>query len=113
MSTNLAIRMYPEPLRSLASGSISGTYAGIGTSFANPVRIFWVQNDTDVTLTFSFDGLTDHFVLPSEGFVLLDITSNNALPVGAIYFAEGQRLYVKGSPTVDAVYLSVFYGTTL
>jgi hypothetical protein len=104
--------MTPEPLRSLAFGSISGTYAGIGAAFANPVRIFWVQNNTDGLLTFSFGGVTDHFVLPASAFVLLDVTSNNSAPAGAIYFAEGQRLYVKGTTTMGAVYLSIFYGTT-
>jgi hypothetical protein len=111
MSQNLSIRFYPEPLRTLAFGSISGTYAGMGAPFSNPVRIFWLQNQTDALLTFSFDGVTDHFVLPSQAFVLLDVTTNSSLPAGALYFAQGQRLYVKGSPGSGSVYLTVFYGS--
>jgi hypothetical protein len=110
MAQNLCLRMYPEAIRTVAFGGISGTYAGMGAPFANPVRIFWLQNQTDVLLTFSFDGITDHFVLPSEAFVLLDVSSNSSLPGGALYFAQGQRLYVKGSPSSGSVYLTVFYG---
>jgi hypothetical protein len=112
MSQNLSIRMLPEALRSLAAGSISATYAGIGTAFQNPVRIFHLQNQTDVGLTFSWDGLTDNVYLPAGAFLLLDVTSNSSLPAGAIYFGQGQRLYVKGSPTTGSVYLSIFYGVT-
>ena len=108
--SNLAIRLLPEPLRSLAFGSISGTYTGIGSAFANPVRIFYLYNDTDVLLTFSFDGVNDHQVLASKAFLLLDVTSNMTLTGGALAIAQGTRIYVKGSPTTSSVYLSVYYG---
>lgn len=110
MSQNLSIRMFPESLRSLAAGSISDTYAGIGTPFAYPVRIFYLQNQTDVGLTFSWDGINDHVYLPSNGFLLLDVASNSSMPAGAIYFGQGQRIYVAGGPSTGSVYLSVFYG---
>ena len=107
---SLAIHLGCEELRSLAFGSISGTYAGVGTSISNPARIFFVQNLTDVTCTFSFNGVTDHFVLAASGFLLLDVTSNKTVSQG-FYIAEGSRLYVKGSPSSGSVYLTVFYGT--
>ncbi len=111
---SLAIRILAEPVRSLAFGSISGTYAGIGTGFANPVRIIFVQNLTDVTLMFSLDGINDNFPLPSNSFLLLDVTANKTIDMGA-FLAQGTRVYVKtiGSPTMGSVYVSVFYGTTI
>jgi hypothetical protein len=110
MATILAISLFAEPLRSLAFGSISGTYAGIGTAFVNPSRIMHITNTTDVLLTFSMDGVNDHFVVPTNGFILLDITSNKASQVGVMAIASGTRIYVKGSPTLGSVYLSTFYG---
>lgn len=110
MSFNNAIRLYPETLRSLAFGSISGTYAGIGSAFLQPSRILYVLNNTDVLLTFSFDGVNDHFVLPSSGFLLLDVTANKTNTGGAFSIAEGQRIYVKGAPTSGSAYVSTFYG---
>lgn len=108
--SNLAVRLLAEPLRSLAFGSISGTYAGIGPVLANPCRIIHFTNNTDVLLTFSFDGVDDHFVIPSGSFLLLDITTNRTFTGGAMHISQGQRFYVKGSPGAGAVYLSVFYG---
>jgi len=108
---NLAVRVYPELLRSLAFGSISGTYAGIGSGNANPARIVYLVNDTDVLLTFSFDGLSDHFVIPSRAFLLLDVTTNKTDTGGSFAVAQGQRIYVKGAPTLGSVYLTTFYGT--
>ena len=109
-SQNLAVRLACEPLRSLAFGSISGTYAGIGTSISNPARQFILNNNTDVLLTFSLDGVTDHFVLAANSQLISDIMSNISLTGGAWNMAQGTRLYVKGSPTTGAVYFSVFYG---
>jgi hypothetical protein len=111
MSNNLAVRMYPETLRTLAFGGITGTYAGIGSSLINPCRIYWLQNNTDVLLTFSWDGITDHFVLPAGAFVLLDVTSNRTDTGGSLNVASGQRTYVKGAPSVGAVYLTSFFGS--
>jgi len=108
---NLAVRLYPEVLRSLAFGSISGAYAGIGTALLNPARVLYIVNTTDVLLTFSFDGVNDHFVIPSNSYLLFDVTSNMTLTGGALSIAQGQRIYVKGSPSLGTVYLSTFFGT--
>lgn len=108
---NLSVRIYPETLRTLAFGSVSGTYAGIGTAINNPARILYIVNSTDVLLTFSFDGINDHFVVFGNGFLLLDVTSNRSDTGGAFAISQGQRIYVKGAPTLGAVYLSVFYGS--
>lgn len=110
-SQALAIRLVFEPVRSLAFGSISGTYTGIGTAFANPERMMLVQNATDVSLMFSADGINDHFQLPSNGFLLLDIAANKTTSQG-FYIAEGTRMYVKeiGTPSTGSVYVTVMYG---
>lgn len=110
--SNLAVRLYPEPIRTLAFGSISGTYAGIGTSFANASRLLIIQNFTEVTLTYSWDGVTDHLVLPTNGQIIIDVTANQTSTGGSLNFAIGTRIYVKGSPTTGAVYVTTFYGAS-
>lgn len=110
MSSNLAIQIWPETLRSLAFGSISGTYMGIGSATLNPTRIYWIQNNTDTSLTFSWDGINDHFMLPSDGFLLLDVTANKTSTGGMAAVPTGTRTYVKGSPTTGTVDLTIFYG---
>ena len=107
---NLSVRLYPEVLKSLAFGGISGTYAGIGAALANPARVVYLVNGTDVLLTFSFDGINDHFVIPADSYLLLDVTSNMTLPGGALAVAQGTRIYTKGAPTSGTVYLTTFYG---
>lgn len=106
-----SIRLVPEAARSLAHGSIGAAYMGVGTAFSKPVRILMIQNLTDVSLMFSFDGINDHVPLPRDGYMLLDATSNKAKEDG-LYFAEGTRIYVKdiGSPSSGSVYVTTFYG---
>jgi hypothetical protein len=106
---SLAIRLYPEPLRSLASGSISGSFSRIGTPFTAPSRILWVQNLTDVTLSFSLDGIVTHFQLPTNGFVLLDVTTNQVQTSGC-FISQGTQIYVSGSPTMGQANVSTWFG---
>ena len=108
---NLAVRLYPEVLRTLAFGSISGTYAGIGTPLLNPSRILYVVNVTDVLLTISFDGINDHFVIPSQSYILIDVTSNTTITGASLAISQGQRIYAKGAPSLGSVYLSTFFGS--
>ena len=110
---SLAIRMRPEAIRSLAFGSIAAGYMGVGTAITHPARIIVIQNFTDAILLFSFDGIDDHFVFPSNGQLVLDISSNKTIETG-FFLAEGDRLYVKrsGVPSSGSVYFSVLYGAT-
>ncbi len=112
--STLSVRLLAEPLRSLGEASISGTYAGIGTAISNPSRVIFVQNLTDALLLFSFDGINDHFPLPANGFLVLDISSNQSHAQG-FYMSQGQRLYVKtsGTPTTGSVYFTTFYGASV
>lgn len=112
MSTVTAREAVFEELRSLAFGSISSSYAIIGTVFANPVRIVYVQNLTDVTLIFSNDGVTDHVCLPAQGFILLDLTANKTVDSG-FYFDRFTGFYVKdtgSAASTGSVYLTAIYG---
>jgi len=109
---SLAIRFRFDEQRSLAFGSIAAGYMGVGSSLNKPARQIFVQNLTDVLLQFSFDGVTDHFPLPSNGFLVLDIAANKTQSNG-FFLAEGERLYVKqvGAPSSGSVYFSIMYGS--
>lgn len=112
---SLAVRFTPEVVRTVAFGAIGAAYVGIGTAMTRPIRVFVLQNLTDKLLMFSFNGIDNHLPLPSNGYIIVDIASNQSFNQG-FYLAEGQRLYVKedpvapAAPTLGAVYLSVFYG---
>jgi len=111
--SNLALRIMPELLRTVDHTSIgTSSYVGIGSPFANPIRLFFLQNQTDQTMLFSWDGINDHIALPASGFLLMDVTSNKTSNGGTLEVAQGTRFYVKGAsgPTSGAIYLSVFFG---
>lgn len=107
----LAISTVPEAVRTIAFGSISGTYAGIGTAITNPARIVLLQNFTDADLMISQDGVTDHYPINASSSILLDVSSNQTHLQGG-FVSAGTRFYVKtiGTPGSGSVYLTVFYG---
>ena len=103
-----------EELRSLAFGSISGTYAAVGSQFVNRCRIICFTNNTDGDMLFTRYTDKDEIFIPAGSFKLFDITTNaRTTNRDDLVFAIGTRWYVKQStaPTEGAVYLETIYAS--
>jgi len=101
-----------EDLRSLAFGSISGSYAAVGTAVASPVRLFCLTNNTEGDMIFSLDGTNDHFFVAAGSFKLIDIQSNiNPNKEDKYVLDQGTIFYVKQDtgPVSGSVYVEVMY----
>lgn len=114
ISNATAVRVLPEPVRTLANGDVSSSYAAIGTPFANPIHYFMIQNLMDQPVMISWDGINDHFPLEVNGYIIMDVSSNRTSTGGSFMIAQGTTFYAKNltvsSPTTGSIYLSVFYG---
>lgn len=106
----ISIRLFADPVKTLAFGSIVAGYTAIDTGLLHPAHMVFVQNLTDVSLMFSIDGINDHFPLPANGYLVMDVTSNKSVS-NALFIATGTTFYVKciGIPTTGSVYVSSFY----
>jgi hypothetical protein len=97
-----------EPLRSLAAGSISGTYAAVGSALEFPSRIICLSNDTEGNMVFSRDGVNNEVFVPAGSFKLFDISTNHR-PVNQddFVFERGTQWYVKQleAPVSGSVYI--------
>lgn len=109
MAASLELRS--EAVRSVAFGSVGASYTPIGDQLDKPIRIMMIQNLTDALLMFSFDGVNDHFPLPANGFMLLDVTTNRLNDATGFYISKGTQMQVKqvGVPTTGSVYLTTLY----
>ena len=105
-------RLFPLAIRSLAFGSISGTYAAVGAACDRPLRMLRVVNGTDAALLISYDGSTDHMaVLPGQT-ALLDICTNRVRDDG-FFIAEGTQFFAKqalAAPTTGRLYIEMYGG---
>ncbi len=101
-----------EPLRSLAFGSISSSYAAVGSETAHPTRMICLSNDTQGNMVFSRDGVNDELFVPAGGFKLWDISTNHK-PCNQddFVFEKGTQWYVKQleAPVSGSVYIEVVY----
>ncbi len=109
-----AKKVYFDTLRSLAFGSISGTYAAVGAALTVNPRIMCITNKTQGDMIFSIDSsnATGQLFVPAGTFKLFDLTAN--LVPGkddGFVIAEGTQFYVKQvtAPTSGAVYLEFIY----
>lgn len=112
LASSILVRF--EPLRSVAFGGISGAYAGVGSPFANPVRLICIDNFTDVNIFVSFNGVDNHTVVAANGFKLLDYSSNKGEKGGLLEQSQGTRVYVKAetsNPSLGNVYVTVIYAS--
>jgi hypothetical protein len=100
-------KILPDPLRSLNTATLAGAYLPIGDPLDRPIRLIKFANVSNVTVTVSWDGITDHDILPLGGYVL-PITSLQSNVEGSqgIYIAKGTQFYIKGAAGVGFVYLT-------
>lgn len=101
-----------EPIRQIAAASVLVTYVAVGTQLLNACRQYTIYNGTNALLMFSFDGINDHFVVPSLGGVINDLTSNKTIDEG-LSVPKNAQLWVKqiGVATTGSVYFTVMYGS--
>jgi hypothetical protein len=109
-----AKNVYFDTLRSLAFGSISGTYAALGAAFTQEVRIICFTNKTQGDMILSTDNTNadGQIFVPAGAFKLYDLTAN--LVPGKddnFVIAKGTQFYVKQvtAPVAGAVYIEGVY----
>lgn len=109
-----AKKVYFDTLRSLAFGSISGTYAAVGSALTVNPRIMCITNKTQGDMIFSVDSTNSsgNLFVPAGTFKLFDLTAN--LVPGKddnFVIAEGTQFYVKQvtAPVSGSVYLEFIY----
>ena len=100
-----------DTLRTVAHGSISGSYAAVGTALGFPSNAMRIINNTDGDMFFSDDGTNDKLFVPAGSFVLYDISSNKNSPGDALLIRAGTTFYVKQSTaaTKNSVYIEILY----
>lgn len=108
----IAIKAACEPVRIHSHPNFTNNYTAWGTPFAHPISWIKIDNHTDAHIKVSLNGVDDHFVLVSNGYLVWDIGSNKALGQG-LFLPEGTQIYVKqyGLVTFGEAYLSVSYGS--
>jgi hypothetical protein len=109
-----AKKVYFDTLRSLAFGSISGTYAAVGSAFTQQARIICFTNKTAGDMIFSTDSTnsTGQIFVPAGTFKLYDLTANIVPGKDDSYvIAIGTQFYVKQvtAPVSGAVYIEDVY----
>ena len=108
------VQAFFEPLKSLAFGSISGTYAAVGTPLENGVRAFCITNDTEGDMIFSLDNTVSagHMFVAAGSYKLYDVQTNmNAQFDDRYVVGIGEQFYVKQStaPVSGSVYIECMY----
>lgn len=100
-----------EPLRSVDTSTLSGSYVPLGTALAYPASIVKLVNNSTVPVTVSTDGINDMDIAPTDSFFLYDVTTNGPSNGGddGIFIPQGTQYLISGSAGTGLVYLVVQY----
>jgi len=105
----IAMRLFPEELRSIDSATFDGTYKDLGTPLEFTSRIFKITNNSNVDITVSYDGGdTDHEFVPAGSFLLIDVCSNR-VATAQFVLSRLTQVSVKGAAGAGSVYFSTYY----
>ncbi len=106
-----AVVLQFETLRTLAFGSLSTSYAALGTPITHSLRMFRIINSTNADLNISLDGTNDHMLVPATSFVLYDVAANGQN--ASFRIQNGSQFYAKivtgGSASSGQVALECIY----
>lgn len=109
-----SIRVFAEPIRSIAAAAILAGYSAVGTRLAHACVAIILNNLTDAQVFISMDGVNDHIILAVNQGLVLDINANKSNMGSALNIALGTQFYAKrvaGAATTGSVYISVLYAT--
>ncbi len=108
----MVARAFFDEIRTLAFGSISGTYASVGTPLANPARGVCFSNNTQGDVMFTDDVTKDKIFVKAGGFKLWDMQANinpqfddkYVLPIGTQFSVKLLSAVVSGSVYIENIY---------
>lgn len=100
----------PLLLSSLASASVTGTYAAVnGLGFANPPFFVRIINGSSTAITVSYNGVDDHEFIPANTVFELPSQANAQPNAQVALFPRNTQVYVKGTAGTGSVYVSGYY----
>ncbi len=97
---------------SLAGMSVSSSYQAINsTPFVGACFRIAIYNTTNGAIDISFDGSTDHDVVPATSYIVIDAQTNAQPSAFTALFSKNLVVYAKGSAAAGTVYVSGYYVT--
>lgn len=106
--SGLDIRLYPDTLRSIDSATFTGSYQAVGSPLTYAARVIKFTNQSGVDVLVSWNGSTNHEIVPATGFFLLDVSANRET-ANQCAIAASTQFYVKGAASTGLFYISVYY----
>lgn len=101
-----------DQIRSLAFGSISGSYAAVGTATTKAMRLVCITNATDGDMMFSIDGTNNFLFVAAGSFKLFDFCANRQSSDEYWLLPSHTQFYVKQvtAPSKNSVYIECLWG---
>lgn len=113
MAASDSLRLSALPLRTLAFGSVGGTFTPVGAIAGDSIYILKVDNTTNQDLIGSLFGTQDEFLLPSQTGMIIDVTANKTNTAQGIFLPANVRFSVRHqgvAPTSGTVAVTYMVG---
>lgn len=102
------------------TGSLTSSFAGInlaasyaiytGNGFQYDIKILVIKNTSNVGVTISYDGITQHDFIEAGGHLVLDLqtnhSTNSSYSSGTLNGRQGQIIFGKGTAGTGNIYIT-------
>lgn len=101
----------PIALSSIDSATFTGSYQLLSATAGIPSPVFYLKivNNSNIGVTVSYDGTTDHDFVRAGSDAPLNIQSNNSPNNHSAILKQYTKVYVKAAAGAGLVYLSGWY----
>ena len=95
----------PIDMQSFDSSTMLGTFQSMDANgLSGDAAVFKMYNASEEDAIVSFDGVTDHDIVPANGTFILDcgVYADGRRPA----VAKGTQIYLRGTPDTGFIYVS-------
>lgn len=101
------------PMSTFASSTLTGSYQAVNAAgFPYEMLTQAILNHGSTTITISFDGVNDHYVLLTLGTWSLSSNSISSQTPDPVKIPKGRIIYIKGTAGTGNIYLTGTYVAT-
>ena len=102
--------IHAVPLSSFDSATMTGVYQPIIMGgLAKACFEIRIINTSNMPVTISFDGVTDHDFVPATTLESIPAFNANQPNTYSASFAQGTQIYIKGTAGVGMIYIAGYY----
>lgn len=97
------------PVQAFNAASLLVNFQPITAGIPESVFLIRIVNLSNVFVDISYDGITNHDIVPANSTLQLDFKTSSLPSNPSAHLAKGSRIFVAGTAGVGFIYMSAYF----